>query len=341
MTAPNDISPLLQTRYPLAVATYDRQQLWATLLPTLDTWLLEKQSRNYYLDRCRVTLDALDQCEGHRLQDRWQYFEQTVLPQWSAGERDPRMRSTWRVGINVLVLGRFILPGWISLYRLRINDVMKKIPETCSLKQQYYLLKQSVDGLGWAKNPTKRGLAVDRGIKVMLVRGYESLTEIQEADLFNDSRSEPFGYLGVGSDILDGALCQLGVFERTPRRNSSRRLRQRKLTIPELVTKANILPPFDQLTQHYLETAVVRLNWTHGHVGNMCQSIAAFWHYLNQYHPEIDHPTQIMPSHGRAFIEHAIQVYFKRLRFGLFQRTENSRITRFPVQLCVLDERFG
>jgi hypothetical protein len=35
------------------------------------------------------------------------------------------------------------------------------------------------------------------------------------------------------------------------------------------------------------------------------------------------------------------EVYFKRLRFGLFQRTENSRITRFPIQLCVLDERFG
>jgi hypothetical protein len=34
-------------------------------------------------------------------------------------------------------------------------------------------------------------------------------------------------------------------------------------------------------------------------------------------------------------------IYFKRLRFGLFQRTENSRITRFPIQLCVLDERFG
>jgi hypothetical protein len=39
--------------------------------------------------------------------------------------------------------------------------------------------------------------------------------------------------------------------------------------------------------------------------------------------------------------EAAEDLYFKRLRFGLFQRTENSRITRFPIQLCVLDERFG
>lgn len=308
MTASKDMSPWLQERYPLAFATYNRQQLWATLKSTLDSWLLKKTSRNRYIYMCHLTLDALDQCEGQRLQDRWRYFEQAVLPHWSAGERDPVMGGTWRVGINVLVLGRFILPGWVSLYRLRISEVMKRIPETSALKQQYHLLKQSVDALRWAKYPKKRGLAVDRGIKVMLVRGYDRLAEIQEADLFNDSRSEPFGYLGVGSDILDGALCQLGVFDRTPRRNSSRRLRQRQLTIPELVAKADIAPPFDQLTQHYLETAAIRLNWTQGHLQNMCQSITTFWQYLNQYHPEIDHPTQVLPRHGQAFIEHAIQI---------------------------------
>jgi integrase len=324
MSVPQDMSSLLQARYPLAFAEYNRQQLWETLISTLDTWLLKKWSRSRYNYMCRLTLDALDECEGQRLQDRWRCFERRVFPKWSAGEQNPPMGTTWRAGVNVLVLGRFILPGWISLYRLSIGEAMKKIPETSVLKQQYQVLKQSVDALRWAKNPVKRSLAVDRGIKVMLVRGYEGVAEIQEADLFNDSRSEPFGYAGVGSDILDGALCRLGVFKRTPRRNSSRRLRQRKLTIPELVAQADLAPPFEQLTQYYLEAAMIRLNWTHSHMRSMCQAITAFWQYLDQYHPEIDHPTQVLPSHGRAFIEHAIRVA---------QESDTGRLTTLYARL--------
>ncbi len=331
-----DSHPLPYKRYPLAFAPYDRMALWQVLTTTLNTWQQQKGRRQRCLYMCRLTLDALDQAEGETLQTRWQFFEEHTFPKWRAGERNPLMGNTWRDGVNALILGRFILPGWQPLHGLRMQQVIRRLPESDPLQQQYERLSEAVESLHWARYPIKRGLAVDRGMKLMLVNGYQVLEEIQEGDLFNGTRSDPFGYMGVGSDILDGALCGLGIFERTPRRNSSRRLRTERLTLAELVAKYDLPEPFRLITQLYLETASVRLKWTHSHVRNMGRSIGAFWQYIHQGYPQIQHSTQILPRHGSAFIDYTLQaatVVGEDLSTGVYGNLLNVRT--FFSDLCL------
>jgi integrase len=294
-------------RYPLAFAPYDRQQLWEALIAALNTWQFTRGVRNRYRYMCRLTLDALDQCEGKMLHERWQFFEEHHLPRWHSGERNPLMGNTWRYGINVLIVARLILPSWRSVYGFRIQDLLVRLPESELLRQQWEMLRQGVEAVHWAKNPTKKSLAVDRGVKLMLMRGYLRLEEVKEADLFNGKAHDGSGYMGVGADILDGALCTLGVFARTPKRNSSRRLRQSNPSLPALVAKYELPAPFRAITLLYLETAAIRFGWTIGHLQHVCQSLAEFWRYIDKYHAEVKQPNQILPRHGQAYLKHRIE----------------------------------
>jgi site-specific recombinase XerD len=100
----------------------------------------------------------------------------------------------------------------------------------------------------------------------------------------------------------------LGVFERTPRRNTSRRRREENLCVPDIVAKYAIPDRFQALTLLYLETATTRLNWSLGYVQQVCLAIATFWQYLAQHYPEIGEPAQVLPTHGKAFIEEQLRL---------------------------------
>jgi hypothetical protein len=84
-----------------------------------------------------------------------------------------------------------------------------------------------------------RHLAVSSGLRLLLVRGYTTLNEIQDDDLKQFST-----HYSKGIDVLDAALCALGIFARSPKHGSTRHSRRRPLTITELVGVARTPAPF-------------------------------------------------------------------------------------------------
>ena len=108
-------------------------------------------------------------------------------------------------------------------------------PEADPLFQQY---DQPL--LPWRKSSNSnlsRHLAARSGLRVLLTRGYADLTEITDTDLERVPSTEK------GTDVLDAALCSLGVFDRTPQRGSSRKNRHGRKPIPELVAITGMPEP--------------------------------------------------------------------------------------------------
>src|ERR1700736_623158 len=96
------------------------------------------------------------------------------------------------------------------------------------------------------KCPGRASKAARSGLRLMLAHGYQELTEITDADL------EQMPSDDRGADVLDAALCSLGVFDRTPQRGSSRKNRRGQKSVHELVEIADIPERFREVTALYL-----------------------------------------------------------------------------------------
>ena len=112
---------------------------------------------------------------------------------------------------------------------LRVNQWIMRFPEEDALVQQHQLLLDATAAIRWA-SPHSRHLAVSSGLRLLLVRGYTTLSDIQDDDLKQLST-----HYSKGIDVLDAALCSLGIFARSPKHGSTRHSRHRLSTIPELV----------------------------------------------------------------------------------------------------------
>jgi hypothetical protein len=98
---------------------------------------------------------------------------------------------------------------------LRVNKWIAHLPEDHPLAQQHTSLLQWTNSITWI-SAHSRQLAVSNGQRILLVRGYDSLHHINDDDLkLLSVRSSK------GTDAVDGALCSLGVFSRTPKRGSA------------------------------------------------------------------------------------------------------------------------
>jgi len=158
---------------------------------------------------CRYLADALDRCRGSTLQQRWNDFEKRFWPKWKSGV-DRHGREYWTWGARVLIPARMIVPSLNMLSDLRVNQWIAHLPEDHRLAQQHRSLLQATDSITWT-SAHSRQLAVSNGLRILLVRGYDSLHHIKDDDL---------KLLSVRwskrTDALDAALCSLGVFSRTP-----------------------------------------------------------------------------------------------------------------------------
>ena len=118
------------------------------------------------------------------------------------------------------------LPRWVAC-----------LPVGNSLLEQRDRLAKAVETISWA-GPVVRYRAISNGLRILLVHGYTSLTDITEKDL---AAIPPHS---LGADVLDAALCSLGVFARTPQRGPTRRHRRGRPTIADMVARADIQSTF-------------------------------------------------------------------------------------------------
>ena len=133
----------------------------------------------------------------------------------------------------------------------------------------------------------------------LLVRGYTTLNEIQDDDLKQLST-----HYSKGIDVLDAALCALGIFARTPKHGSTRHSRRRPLTDHRTRRGRTHARPFRDVMTLYLETYTARVSDTYTTRRGKTIAIAHFWRYLTERHPEVTSPALVRPLHLREYIPH-------------------------------------
>jgi hypothetical protein len=285
----------------LATQRYDRDKLLA-LVDEVTTHFRMPNSfeRSEMRAVCRYLADALDRCSGSTLQQRWNDFEKRFWPKWKAGV-GRRGREYWTWGARVLISARMIAPSLDMLSDLRVNQWIAHLPEDHPLVQQHTSLLQATDSITWT-SARSRQLAVSNGLRILLVRGYDSLHHIKDDDL---------KLLAVrwskGTDALDAALCSLGVFSRTPKRGSARHGRRQRMKASELVENAGVPDRFRQIMILYLETYEARVSDVYRTLRHKVIALAHFWRFIRDRHPEVKRCSQILPRHVRDYIPHAIR----------------------------------
>jgi len=284
----------------LAGQRYDRDKLLAVVDEVTTHFRLPNSfERSKMRAVCRYLADALDSCSGSTLQQLWNDFEKRFWPKWKAGV-DRRGREYWTWGARVLISARMIAPSLDMLSDLRVNQWIAHLPEDHPLAQQHTSLLQATDSITWT-SAHSRQLAVSNGLRILLVRGYDSLHHIKDDDL---------KLLSVrwskGTDALDAALCTLGVFSRTPKRGSARHGRRQRMTAPELVENAGVPDRFRQVMILYLETYEARVSDVYRTLRHKVIALSHFWRFIQERHPDVQRCSQILPRHVRDYIPHVI-----------------------------------
>ena len=213
-------------------------------------------------------------------------------------ERRPTARWMW--GARVVVMARLVLPSWEWLSKVHLSRWVARLPEGEPFLQQHDWLAKAVGTISWA-GPGGRHRAISTGLRILLVRGYSSLTEIVEQDL------TAIPAASLGADVLDAALCSMGVFTRTPQRALTRRNRRARHTITDLVAMARIPEHFRSVTILYLETYGTRISDLYTTQRQKVIALGHFWRFLAQRHPEVTSPAEVLPAHARAYIPYAIE----------------------------------
>jgi hypothetical protein len=175
-----------------------------------------------------------------------------------------------------------------------------RLPENDQLFQQYQLLSGAVKELSWAANLSQRK-AVRNGLRILLTRGYNSLKEVTDADLSRIPAD------AKGGDTLDGALCLLGVFTRTPKRGSTRKSRLERLNPNQMLRIAKIPERFEAATTLYLETYAIRISDTYTSLPHKATALAHFWRFIHDTYPEVKACAGVLPAHARAYVPHALE----------------------------------
>jgi integrase len=285
----------------LAGHRYDRDKLLAMVDEVTTHFRMPNSfERSKMRAVCRYLTDALDRCSGSTLQQRWNDFEKRFWPKWKAGV-DRRGMDYWTWGARVLISARMIAPSLDMLSDLRVNQWIAHLPEDHPLAQQHTSLLQATNSITWT-SAHSRQLAVSNGLRILLVRGYDSLHHIKDDDL---------KLLAIrwskGTDALDAALCSLGVFSRTPKRGSARHGRRQRMKASELVESAGVPDRFRQVMILYLETYEARVSDVYRTLRHKVIALAHFWRFIRDRHPDVKRCSQILPRHVRDYIPHAIR----------------------------------
>jgi len=249
--------------------------------------------------RCRDFVTVLDRCAGITLQDRWDDFEAILWPRWIDGQ-DRVGGSTWRWGSWAAVLTRAARPGWGYMATGRIAQWLAHVPAEDPLIGQAGLLRSGMDGCDWASERGKE-VAVSLGIKILLVGGHPQIDAITDEDLAGVPSHTK------GQDILDAALCRLGVLARTPKRGITRRLRVGRLSPGELVEQSDIPERFRPVTTLYLETYAARISNVYATLRHKQIALAHLWRFIEEHHPDVRSCSEVTPAHCRPFVTYAIE----------------------------------
>jgi integrase len=283
----------------LAREDFDADKVAALLAAEVSRWRLRPADVSSMCRAIGLLATRLGDLPGTRLVDRWDAFEQRVWPQWTAGRDRPPLGQLWTWGVWAMVGSRAVQPGWSLLGTARVSQWVARLPADDPLLASAGRLRAAVDRLRWG-TAGFRTAAVTTGTKLMLARGRDDLEELTDDDV----RALPCAIRGA--DILDMALCALGVLDRTPLRGTPRRRRTQRLSPDELIAGSNIPADFHEVTRPYLETYARRISDRYVTQQHKLIAIGHFWRYLREQHPQVTSSGQVTPAQARGFVPYAI-----------------------------------
>jgi site-specific recombinase XerD len=220
-----------------------------------------------------------------------------TLQQWWESVETKYVRCSPHTG-RALVMSRLVRPSWALVASARIERWVQDLPVEDPLQQARMQLMKTCGQVSWASQQG-RVRAVRTCLRLMLARGYDRVSELTDEDL----RLPPAG--ANGTDILDAVLCLLGVFGRSPRRGTTRHRARPPRSISDLV-EARIAEPFREVTIAYMNTYGQRISNNYSTIRTKIRSLAYFWDYLAEQHPEISACSQVLPHHARGFVPWAL-----------------------------------
>jgi len=199
---------------------------------------------------------------------------------------------------RALLMGRFVRPSWAMAATVRVETWVRVLPPEDPLRLARERLMVACGQISWA-SPKGRLRAVRTGLRLMVACDYDSLADLTDVDLRIPGQG------ANGTDILDAALCLLGVFDRSPRRGTTRHKARPPHSIPELV-RTGVPEPFQAVTVAYMNAYSQRISANYSTVRTKIRSLAYFWKYLREEHPEVTECRNVLPHHARGFVPWAL-----------------------------------
>jgi hypothetical protein len=296
-------------------AVYDADALLAGLMRDVAGWEMHSTERSRMRACCRAMLAVLDTCAGATLQERWADFEARLWPGWLSGESRPA-GERWRWGPWALIMTRRVRPGWTVVGNGYVMPWVHHLRHDDPIRTETTRLGVAVDALDWL-SPLLKPFSTALGARMLLAGGHERLSEITEQDL------DRLPSATKGIDGLDAALCNLGVFDRTPRHGVSRRHRSGRRSAAEMVERSDIPVRFRAVTVLYLEHYAQRVSDTYATLHQKQIAIAHLWRFIDEHYPHVASSSQVTPAQVRAFVPHAIE-RARRVRRGPADRGDTT-----------------
>lgn len=283
----------------LGMASYDRQVLIGNLAEQMRGWRFTKRyDDSRMLLAVGATFDVLDGLEGVSLAERWAKFEEQIWPRWQAGIDRPDRGTRWGFGVWALVISRLVRPQWATIATVRIGDWTRLLPADDPVIEARRRLAEAAGSCSIG-SPKSYEIAINMATRLMLTQAADRLDDLSEDDLL----IPPSGM--KGGDVLDVLLCQLGVFDRTPRSGTARRRTAPRHSERELAVVAGVPEPFVEVVGLYLETYARRLSDSYTTLRAKAVALSHFFRYLHDAHPEVTSCSQVTPAQARAFVPRA------------------------------------
>src|ERR1700721_1370680 len=128
-------------------------------------------------------LAVIDEVTTHfRMPNSFERSKMRAVCRYLADALGRRGGTYWTWGARVLISARMIAPSLAMLSDLRVNQWIAHLPEDHPLAQQHTLLLQATGSITWT-SAHSRQLAGSNGLRVLLVRGYDSLHHINDDDM--------------------------------------------------------------------------------------------------------------------------------------------------------------
>ncbi|HEX3539390.1 MAG TPA: hypothetical protein VHT75_02995 [Acidimicrobiales bacterium] len=168
-----------------------------------------------------------------------------------------------------MVLARLVRPTWGFVSIARLPEWIARLPADDPLLAAQAELVGAGERRAWGTSEFRRR-AVGAGVRLIVGTGIDHVGQLCEMDL----AGLPMGT--EGADILDGMLCELGVFDRGPLRGTARRKRTGRLTPEELAATTGIPERFQVVTALYLATYASRLSDKYPTLRHKASAVAHF-----------------------------------------------------------------